>query len=191
MPVTAELARTAPEDVEATAVGAVADNLGGGDVDWAFLASQGFEAKAGDVRALPGPDGRTVYVVGLGKAAEVDEAALRHAAGALARAARRQTSLAVDLLGHLVEGSSATRGAQAVVEGLVLGGYEYRAFKSSPKPNKLTRIVVVGGGGARVQAALDRALDDCGDRVLGPRPRERTGRLAHPDEARAARRAGR
>ncbi len=157
MPLTAELARTAPDDVDALAVGAVSDRLEGDGVDWAFLAAHGFEAKLGDVRALPGPDGRTTFVVGLGKAAEVDERALRHAAGALARAAKRQTSLAVDLLGHLAGGASPVRGAQAVVEGLVLGGYEYTALKSDPKPSKLARVVVVGGGGARAQAALGRA----------------------------------
>jgi leucyl aminopeptidase len=155
---TAELARTAPDDVEAIAIGAVAEYLEGDGPDWGFLAAQGFEAKLGDVRALPGGEGRTVFVVGLGKAAEVDTDALRRASGALARAAKRQSSLAVDLLGHLADGGSAARGAQAIVEGLLLGGYEYSAFKSEPKPSKLTRIVVVGGGGQRVQAALERGV---------------------------------
>jgi leucyl aminopeptidase len=158
LPLTAELARIAPEDVDALAVGVVAERLEGDGLDWAFLRSQGFEARLGDVRAVPGEGGRTTYVVGLGHAADVDADALRNAAGSLARAARRQSSLAVDLLGHLVEGGSAARAAQAVVEGLVLGGYEYHAFKSEPEPGRLSRVVVVGGGGQRVQAALDRAL---------------------------------
>jgi leucyl aminopeptidase len=42
------------------------------------------------------------------------------------------------------------------VEGLVLGGYQYSAFKSDPIPSSLERVVVVGGGGQRTQAALDR-----------------------------------
>jgi leucyl aminopeptidase len=155
---TAELARTAPDDVQAVAMGAVAERLEGDGADWGFLESHGFEAKLGDVRALPDGDGRTVFVVGLGKAAEVDADALRHAAGALARAAKRHTSIAVDLLGHLPAGSSPARAAQAIVEGLALGGYEYHAFKSDPTPSKLSRVVVVGGGGQRVQAALDRGL---------------------------------
>ncbi len=158
MPITAELARTAPDDVAAVAVGVVADRMEGDDLDWSFLAAHGFEAKPGDVRALPGPAGRTTFVVGLGKAADVTPARLRHAAGALARAAKRQDSLAVDLLGHLVEGESAARGAQAIVEGIVLGGYQYGAFKSEPKPSQLLRVTVVGGGGARVQTAIDRGL---------------------------------
>lgn len=158
MPLSAELTRTVPEDVDALAIGAVAEGLEGDGVDWPFLTAHGFEAKLGDVRALPRADGRTVFVVGLGKAAEVDERVLRHAAGALGRAAKRQTSLAVDLLGHLVDGASPSRGAQAVVEGLVLGGYEYTALKSDPKPSQLARVVVVGAGGQRTQVAIDRAL---------------------------------
>ncbi|MGH9275694.1 MAG: M17 family peptidase N-terminal domain-containing protein, partial [Acidimicrobiales bacterium] len=155
---TAELARIAPDDVDAIAVGAVADQLEGEGVDWGFLAANGFVAKPGDVRALPGPDGRTVYVVGLGKAADVTADTLRHAAGSVARAAKHQSSIAVDLLGHLGEGASVPRAAQAIVEGLVLGGYKYGAFKSEPKLSKLERLVVVGGGGQRVQTAIDRGL---------------------------------
>ena len=102
-----------------------------------FLAAQGFEAKKGDVRAVPGADGGTTFVVGLGPAAEVDADVLRSAAGALARAAKRQASLAVDLLGALREGVDAAAAAQAIAEGLVLGGYQYAAFKSEPKPGAL------------------------------------------------------
>jgi len=158
VPLTAELARTAPDDVDAIAVGAVADRREGSDVDWAFLTANGFEAKKGDVRALPGPDGRTVYVVGLGPSADVTADTLRYAAGSLARAAKHQSSIAVDLLGHLGAGASVPRAAQAIVEGLVLGGYRYAAFKSDPKLSKLERLVVVGGGGQRVQTAVERGL---------------------------------
>jgi leucyl aminopeptidase len=158
VPLTAELARTAPEDVGATAVGVAADRMEGDGVDWAFLRAQGFKGKRGDVRAMPDGEGRTRYVVGLGPAAEIDESVLRHAAGAIGRAAKLQPSLAIDLLGHLPAGASAARGAQAIVEGTVLGGYVYGAFKSEPKLSQLARLVVVGGGGARVQAALDRGL---------------------------------
>lgn len=161
MPITVELARTAPDHVGALAIGACADRLEGDGVDWSFLAGQGFTGKRGDVRALPGADGRSLFVVGLGKTTEVDANALREACGSLARAAKRQTSLGVDLLGHLPDGVSAAKGAQAIVEGLALGGYEYGAFKSDHTPSALEQIVVVGGGGQRVQAAIDRALAVC------------------------------
>jgi len=158
VPLTAELARTAPDDVTAVAIGACADRLEGDGVDWAFLAAQGFAGKRGEVRALPGGDGPTLYVVGLGKSSEVDVDALRETSGSLARAAKRHASIAVDLLGHLPEGASVAKGAQAIVEGIALGGYEYGTFKSDHTPSALRHVTVIGGGGQRVQAAIDRAL---------------------------------
>ncbi len=158
MPLTIELARTAPDDVAATAVGGVVGQSDGGAVDWAFLAGHGFDAKKGDVRALPGEGGRTTFVVGLGPADAVDANVLRHAAGALARAAKRHASLAVDLLGSLPAGANVAAGAQAIAEGLVLGGHELTAFKSAPEPAQLTRAVIVGGGGKRAEAAIQRGL---------------------------------
>jgi leucyl aminopeptidase len=158
LPLTIDLARTTLTDVGATAIGAVRGQTEGGDVDWAHLAGLGFEAKKGDVRAVPGREGGTTFVVGLGPAAEVDANVLRFAAGSLARAAKRHASLAVDLLGNLAEGTSPAAGAQAVAEGLVLGGYQFSTFKSEPKPAELSRIVLVGGGGKRTEAAIQRGL---------------------------------
>ncbi len=155
MPLTIELARTAPDGVAATAVGATSGLTEGGDVDWAHLDGQGFEAKQGDVRALPGADGSTTYVVGLGPAANVDADVLRSAAGALARAAQRHESLAVDLAASAPD-VPPVAAAQAITEGLVLGGYQFSAFKSDPKPAALSRVVLVGGGGKRAEDAITR-----------------------------------
>ena len=158
MSLTITLARTAPDDVDAFAIAAVTGQTTGGDVDWAFLASQGFEAAKGDVRAVAGRNGRLTFVVGVGPAAAVDATVLRYASGALARAASRQTSLAVDLLGALAPGDSTPKAAQAIAEGLVLGGYKFGTFKSEPKPSALRQITLVGGGGQRVTAAIDRGV---------------------------------
>jgi len=152
-----ELARTIPDDVDATAVGVVAGRLEGDGIDWAFLAGQGFEAKKGEVRTVPGSDGRPIHVVGLGPAAEVDEGTLRSAAGSLARAAKRRSALAVDLTSAVGDKVNPARAAQAIVEGLTLGGYEYSAYKSKESPTKLARVVLVGSTGKPVQAAVDRA----------------------------------
>ncbi len=156
MSLTVELARTAPADVAATAVGAVKGQTQGGDIDWGHLAGVGFEAKKGDVRAVPGADGRTAFVVGLGPAAEVDADVLRFAAGSLARAAKRFASLSVDLLGALPTDGNVPAAAQAITEGLVLGGYQFATFKSEPKLAELARVVLVGGGGKRTLTAIDR-----------------------------------
>jgi leucyl aminopeptidase len=158
LPLTVELARTAPPDLAAHAVGAVAGQREGADLDWAHLAGLGFEGKKGDVRSVPGPDGGSTFVVGLGPAADVDADVLRSAAGSLARAAKRFASLSVDLLGALPADGDTPAAAQGIAEGLVLGGYQYSTFKSDPTPAALERVVLVGGGGKRTQAAIARGL---------------------------------
>ena len=156
MPLAIQLAKTAPPDAPALAVGAVTEAATEGDA--AGLARQGFTASTGDVRTVTGADGRLTFVVGLGPAAAVDADVLRHAAGALARSAAREPELVVDLLRHAAEGTSPAAGAQAIAEGLVLGGYRYTAFKSKPEPADLARVVLVGGGGKRTEAAIERGL---------------------------------
>src|SRR3546814_13921845 len=95
--------------------------MGGDDHGYDFLAGKGFEAKKGDVRAVPTDDGGTMFVVGLGKAADVDPSVLRHAAGCLARAAKGHEAIAIDLLRSLADVGDMARGAQAIPEGLALG----------------------------------------------------------------------
>jgi leucyl aminopeptidase len=158
LPLTAELARTLPNDVDAVAVGVTCEAMEGDAPAWPFLAAQGFEAKRGDVRAVQNDEGRTTLVVGLGKKAEIDVSTLRHVAGCLGRAAKDHRSLAVDLLGHLTDQTQAVNGAQAIAEGIALGGYRYTAYKSDPKASRLSELAVIGGGGKRTQAAIDRGL---------------------------------
>ncbi|HEY9556643.1 MAG TPA: leucyl aminopeptidase [Acidimicrobiales bacterium] len=158
MPITAELVRTAPDDIAALAVGVTSETMGGDDHGYDFLAGQGFEAKKGDVCAVPTDDGGTMFVVGLGKAADVDPSVLRHAAGCLARAAKGHEAIAIDLLRSLADVGDMARGAQAIAEGLALGGYQYTTFKSKSEPSKLTRAAIVGGGGKRTQTAIDSGI---------------------------------
>jgi leucyl aminopeptidase len=158
LPLTVELSRTAPTDVDARAIGVVKGRLEGEGVDWAFLAAQGFEGKRGEVRTTAGPDGRPVFVVGLGPADVLDADVVRGAAASLIRTAKRAGSLAVDFAGAVAAEVDAAAVAQAIVEGTVLGSYRYTAFKSSPTPSPLERLVIVGATGKRPQAAVDRAL---------------------------------
>ena len=157
MSLTIELSRLAPDDVPTIAEGVCTDALDDARDDLAFVRQQGFTGKRGEVHAVPGSDGGTRLLVGLGPAAELDLAALRSASGSLARAAKRHEALSVDLLGQLPDGLDLAKAAGAVVEGLVLGGYQFSMFKSEPKPAALARVVLVAGGGKRTQAAVERA----------------------------------
>jgi leucyl aminopeptidase len=146
--------------VDAVGIGVFADRLDGGDVpeglDVRFLRSQGFTAKPGQSCVVPGPEGRVAVALGLGAPADATPATYRKAAAALARAAQRQTHLALDLLDSVPEALDRHAVAQAVAEGVVLGAYRYTALKSDPEPSHIESLTVVGRGGKRVMAALDR-----------------------------------
>jgi leucyl aminopeptidase len=105
---------------------------------------------------VPGPDGRVVVALGLGTPADATPATYRTAAAGMARAAQRQTHLALDLLDSVPEALDRPAVAQAVAEGVVLGAYRYTALKSDPEPSHIESLTVVGKGGKRVMVALDR-----------------------------------
>ena len=146
--------------VDAVGVGVFADALDAQDlpdgIDPGFLEAQGFTATAGSSCVVPGADGRIVVVLGLGRSADVDVPTYRRAAAALARAARRQTHLAIDVLDGVPERLDRPAVAQAVAEGALLGAYRYTALKSDPEPSHIESLMVVGKGGNRVQVALSR-----------------------------------
>jgi leucyl aminopeptidase len=169
MPIAIELTRAlpaAPTDgegrptAEVVGVGVFADRFDAGELptglDKAFLEVQGFAAKAGEACFVPGGDGRLVVALGLGPSSEATVPTYRKAAAALARAARRQTHLAIDVLDSVPEALDRPAVAQAVAEGVMLGAYRYTALKSDPEPSHIESLTVVGRGGARVQAALER-----------------------------------
>jgi leucyl aminopeptidase len=101
-----------------------------------------FDGKAGHTLRLPGR-----LLVGLGEVGDdgPSSAVLRRAAVAAARALKKETFVATTL-----------PPTQAVAEGFVLGSYTFDKYKSDAKPSLLERVVVIGGGGARARAALDR-----------------------------------
>jgi len=157
------LARTLPTDptaADAVGVGVFADRLEAGDVpaplDRAFLDAQGFTGKPGQTCVVPGEDSGVIVAVGLGEEDDATVATYRRAAAALARAARRQSHVATDLLDGAPERLDRAAVAQAIAEGIVLGAYRFTALKSEPEPNRIASLLVVGKGGKRVTAALER-----------------------------------
>ncbi|KAA0233627.1 MAG: putative cytosol aminopeptidase [Acidimicrobiales bacterium] len=158
MPIDFELTRQVPPDAEAVGIPVAADALGSSDspLDRSFLEKRGFKAKAGEVMACPGAEGGFFVAVGVGEAGNVDPAVLRRAAAGFARVARREQVVALCLLDALPEGADKARGAQAVAEGVALGAYEFDEYKSESEPSAISTVAVVGTGGKRIKAALDR-----------------------------------
>ncbi|MBV9935233.1 MAG: hypothetical protein JO367_13090, partial [Actinobacteria bacterium] len=175
MPITFTASRDVPDDVDLLAVPVYADlTVPAGtpvELETAFLKAAGFDGKVGKSRALPADDGTLVLAVGMGDKNKIDTEAFRRAAARLVswtgparRAATTLLAAAPDVAG----------GAQAIAEGAAMGAYRYTDFKSESKPVELQELVVVGGGGSRLQRDLDRGAAIAGavnlarDLVNGP-----------------------
>jgi leucyl aminopeptidase len=125
-----------------------------------FMTEAAFTGKEGTTLAVPA-SGRlgvgAAVLVGVGKADELTLGSLRRAGAAAARKSRKATTVATTLV-ELADRAGLDRpdAAQAVAEGFALGSYEFLKYKRESKPTKLRRVIVLGGGGARVKAALER-----------------------------------
>lgn len=140
---TADAAPSGEADVSAVLVAQGRTEAPG--VDWDLAGRLGFEGKAGGAQLLAG-DGRLVAVVGLGDADAVDADAVRRAGAVLAKAVRKQASVAVEL--GDAAGLDPRAAAQALAEGMALASYSYDRFKSDPDPAALAEVTVVAPAGA-------------------------------------------
>jgi leucyl aminopeptidase len=138
------------------------------ELDRAFLAARGFEAKPGEVLPLLAEDGTTVLAVGMGDRDAITAETFRKVGAAIARNARSSQSIATTVVDVAPRSVGRSRAAQAVVEGAALAAYEFGSYKSSPKPSAIERFTVVAGDraaregarrGARVAEAVALARD--------------------------------
>jgi leucyl aminopeptidase len=106
------------------------------------------KGEAGELIAVPVED--RVLLLGTG---DGGPAALRKAGAAVARRAKQQESLALDLRRLDLTDDS----LRALAEGLLLGSYGF-TLKPSAEPRPLTRITVVVARPDTMRPALDRAL---------------------------------
>ncbi|RUM90263.1 MAG: leucyl aminopeptidase [Thermovibrio sp.] len=122
------------------------------------LKSLGFSGKKGEVAVLPGEGFKAVVYVGLGKKGEISEDVVRLAsAKGIQEAKRREFRRVVcELLG--VE-KLKERSAKAVAEGLILGSYEFKKYKSEEKGKKeVEKVYVAGVKEYKKQFELGRVL---------------------------------
>jgi leucyl aminopeptidase len=136
---------------------AVDDALDGTLTD--FMEEADFDGKRGEVLAVPTRaqlSARAALLLGVGDQGSFDLAALRRAAAVLARRASKVTSVATTLLDAVAADVDRGAAAQALAEGVGLGAYQFLRYKSDAKPSRLARVVVVGRGGAKARAGLER-----------------------------------
>ena len=167
-----ELAPTAVRGVDVVAVPVLADAdgpiLGPGAADvlaeldadlFALLDACAATGEAGEVvdRVVLDSDGladpavRLVLLVGVGAGSPDD---LRRAGAALARRVRGRSSVATSLAALADDA-----GLRALVEGLVLGSFEFHWRSGGPRERPVERVVLAGQvGAASRQGVLDRAV---------------------------------
>lgn len=129
----------------------------GGDLV-GFMTRAGFTGAKGQALFVPldGP-AKSALLVGLGKAEDVTADSLRVAAALVSQRASGAARVATTLPDAAPASIDRPAAAQAVAEGFVLGGYEFLEYRSKKSERKLANVVVLGGGGAGVRRALDRA----------------------------------
>ena len=115
-------------------------------IDDSILEAAGFEGKSGQVLTLPHSEARAVLLVGLGE--EASFGSIRKASGNAIRGVK--TGRAVNLLG-LVGLEEATR---AVVEGSLLGGYQFRTYKTDDNGLDAELVDIVGADEAELANAV-------------------------------------
>ncbi len=107
-----------------------------------------FDGSVGSLARIPtrgAIQAGTVAVVGLGKAENLDEEAVRKAAAALADATARTRTLATTLPAG-AEGLDPKVAARAAAEGLSLAAYRFSAFKSKREEHELQEVRLYPGG---------------------------------------------
>jgi leucyl aminopeptidase len=161
VPITFTHARSRPRRVDAVGIGVhegELDSLADSaiEVPPGYLEGRGFTGGVGQSAVVPGSDGTTVVLLGLGAPGNGSPAVMRSAGAAFARAASRHRAVAIDVLGD-VDGSTRPAAAQALVEGIALASYRYRAYKAEPAPSDIEKVTVAGLGGKAVAESVARA----------------------------------
>jgi leucyl aminopeptidase len=157
------------DDAAAVVVGAdgLADAL---ELDLgAELAALDVDGSVGSTARIPtrGRIGvKSVLVVGLGDEGEVTTDAVRKAGAALAAASSRLETVATTLPAGA--GDDAEAAAQALAEGVLLGGYAFSQYKSDADEHRLATVRLVGDvdGGAAERGVTTGAATAAGQTLV-------------------------
>ncbi|WP_421658874.1 leucyl aminopeptidase [Leptothermofonsia sp. ETS-13] len=133
-----------------------------------LIAEAEFKGKEGNTassRVGSGSPIRKIILVGLGKQESLKLDGIRRAAGALAKAAKKERCKTLGVSLPLWNGEPATT-AQAIAEGIELALYQDNRFKSEPedKGPQIEQVSLLGFGGQ--DAAIARARQVCSGVIL-------------------------
>ena len=125
----------------------------------AFIKNAGFSGKAGEALAVPAGGvlkAKAALLVGLGEQSKLTVDSFRTAGAVIGRRGSKLKTVATTLLDAAPATLDAAAVAQALAEGVVLGGYKFLDYKSDASQPTLSAVKVLGTGGAAIRAALGR-----------------------------------
>ncbi len=157
-----------------TPLGQKIDESLNGVISRAIL-QQGLTGKPGNSQTFYHED-RQILVMGLGKQEDFDSEGIRKAGGSIAKAAldKKVTSIAVECL----RASSDKKDCQALAEGLVLGSYRFKAYKTGGEDGPdMEEVIILGGNETALKKGAVIASGVCLARDLGNHP----GNVATPN----------
>lgn len=135
-------------------LGEVARVLLPADVDQAWLRRQGFRGKPGQSLVLRAAGGAPSVVLlgmgdrdGTGDRDGIGAERWRRAAAALVRASGEGGGTAAVLVPDDLGGENPSSVGAAIAEGGILAAYRFDAYRSSPPPSRIDRLVAVSGHG--------------------------------------------
>ena len=91
-----------------------------------------------------------------GRARHARHRRLRRAGAAVARRASKVVKVATTVLDAAPDSIDRGDAAQAFVEGVALGNYQFLTYKSDGKPSKLARVQLLGRANAKLRAGIAR-----------------------------------
>ena len=153
------------------------------------LSANLIKGKIGEVQIVIGKKGTVAFVFGLGKQAELSPETLRKGAGGVSKLCITKKINSVSFL--VPKDAKESYMSQAIVEGLVLGSYQFNEYKTVDKDLfELKKAVIIGGNKNAIVKGLNIAEGVCLARDLENRP----GNIATPahlaDNAKSIGRSG-
>ena len=140
------------------------------------LSANLIKGKIGEVQIVIGKKGTVAFVFGLGKQAELSPETLRKGAGGVSKLCITKKINSVSFL--VPKDAKESYMSQAIVEGLVLGSYQFNEYKTVDKDLfELKKAVIIGGNKNAIVKGLNIAEGVCLARDLENRP----GNIATPE----------
>ena len=127
------------------------------------MKSENYQGKLGELLAIRTPEkvlASKIYVLGLGKEADFNLSELRNAFSSLAKNMKgKASSVTFSLLNSKEAGFDSGAQSQAIVEGLLLGNYQFLKYKAEEKKERELESVIFARCNKGIQAKIEEGIE--------------------------------